>query len=68
MRLTLLLIIAVLLNTVLFKVFAVGPLLLHMLETSVELRVWNRIQKGQELFLNFRQRKKLKLQTYETKE
>jgi hypothetical protein len=55
-------------NAVLFKFFAVGPSFLHMLEASVELMFWNHVVDGQELFLNFRQTEKVKLQMHQSKE
>jgi len=67
-ELTLLWVITALLSAVLFQLYAISPLFLPKLQAPAELRFWNHVLDSHHLFLNSRQRQKLNLQTYESKQ
>jgi len=67
-ELTLLWVITALFNAVLFQLYAISPLFLPKLQAPAELRFWNHVLDSHQLFLNSRQRQKLNLQTYESKQ
>ena len=67
-ELTLLWVINVPFNTVLFQVYAISPLFLPTLQAPAELKFWNHVLDSHQLFLNCRQRQKLNLQRYQSKQ
>jgi hypothetical protein len=67
-KLTLLWVINVPFNTVLFQVHTISPLFLPKLQAPAELRFWNHMLDSYQLFLNCRQSQKLKLQRYQSKQ
>ena len=67
-ELTLLWVITVLLNAVLFQVYTISPLFLPKLQAPAELRFWNHELDSHQLFMNYRQRQKLKLKRYQSKQ
>ena len=67
-ELTLLWVINVPFNAVLFQVYATSPLFLPKLQAPAELRFWNHVLDSHQLFLNCRERDKLKLQRYQAKQ